>query len=191
MHLRIKLAALAAAGGTAALMLTAAPALAASQAASKAVTGPEIAYGAVYGKPATANNPVIPVTWRGLAYARGVFAGGGGGPPAKGQHHTFATSAGNLVVVVTAAPTNSQSFNLKACHFSYTTYVAFAAVGGKSTGKFAGASGPGAVQVYFAGYGPTYKSGPKKGQCNTSQNAPELAKGAVASFVLSAVLTKS
>ena len=191
MHFRTKLAALAVASGTAALVLTAAPALASSHAANSAVTGPEIAYGAVYGKPATANNPVIPVTWRGLVYARGVFAGGSGGPPAKGQHHTFATSAGKLVVVVTAAPTNSQSFNVKACHFSFTTYVAFAALGGKSTGKFAGTSGPGAVQVYFAGYGPRYKSGPKKGQCNTSQNAPELAKGAVASFLLSAVLTKS
>ena len=45
MHLRIKLAALAMAGGTAALVLTAVPALASSQAASKAVTGPETAYG--------------------------------------------------------------------------------------------------------------------------------------------------
>ena len=39
-----------------------------------------------------------------------------------------------------------------------------------------------------AGYGPRYTSGPKKGQCNMSPNAPELAKGAVASFLLSAVL---
>ena len=189
MHLRIKLAALAMAGGTAALVLTAVPALASSHAASTAVTGPEIAYGAVYGKPATANNPIIPVTWRGLVKARGVFSTNGP-PPAKGQHHTFTTSAGKLAVVVTAAPTNSQSINVKACHFSFTTYVVFAAVPSQSTGKFARTSGPGAVQVYFAGYGPRYKSGPKKGQCNTSPNAPELAKGAVASFLLSAVLTK-
>ena len=40
------------------------------------------------------------------------------------------------------------------------------------------------VVVYFAGYGPRYTSGPKKGQCNTNPNAPELAKGAVASFLL-------
>jgi hypothetical protein len=189
MHLRIKLAALAMAGGTAALVLTAAPALASSHAASTAVTGPEIAHGAVYGKPATANNPVIPVTWRGLVNTHGVFSTNGP-PPTKGQHHTFTTSAGNLAVVVTANPTNSQSFNLKACHFSFTTYVAFAVVGGKSTGAFAGTSGPGAVQVYFAGFGARYTSGPKKGQCNTNQNAPELAKGAVATFLLSAVLTK-
>ena len=184
MKLRIKLAVLAMAGGVAALALTATPAMASSH----AITGPEIAYGAVYGKPATANNPVIPVTWQGLVNAHGVFSTNGP-PPKKGQVHTFSTSAGKLVVVVTAAPTSTQSFNVKACHFAFTTYVAFAVVGGKSTGAFAGDSGPGAVKVYFAGYGPRYKSGPKKGQCNTSQNAPELSKGAVASFLLSAVLT--
>ena len=122
MQLRIKLAALAMAGGTAALVLAGAPALASTH----AVTGPEIAYGAVYGKPATANNPVIPVAWRGLVHAHGVFSTNGPAPK-KGQHHTFTTSAGNLAVVVTANPTNSQSVNVKACHFAFTTRVAFAA----------------------------------------------------------------
>src|SRR5580704_5863046 len=133
MQLRIKLAALAMAGGTAALLLTGAPALASTQAASKAITGPEIAYGAVYGKPATANNPVIPVVWRGLVHAHGVFSPTGP-TPTKGQHHTFTTSAGNLTVVITAKPTNSMSFNLKACHFSFTTRVVFGVLGSQSTG---------------------------------------------------------
>jgi len=157
-------------------------------AGSHAITGPETAYGAVYGKPATANNPVIPLAWRGLVNAKGVFSPNGA-PPAKGQLHTFITSAGNLTAMVTAAPTTSQSINLKTCHFAASTRVVFAVVGGKSTGKFRGASGKGAVKVYFAGYGPKYTSGPKKGQCNTSPNAPELAKGAIASFSLAAVLT--
>jgi hypothetical protein len=190
MQLRTKLAALAMAGGTTALVFSGAPAMASGHAASKPITGPEIAYGVIHGKRATAKNPIIPVAWRGLVSAHGVFSTGGGPPPKKGQHHTFTTSAGNLAVVVTARPTNTQHVNLKACHFSFATYVVFAAVGGKSTGKFAGTSGPGAVQVRFAGFGPRYKSGPKKGQCNTSSNAPELAKGAVASFLLSAVLTR-
>ncbi len=188
MQLRIKFAALAMAGGAVALVLTGAPALASSQAASKAITGPEIAYGVIYGKPATANNPVIPVVWRGLVHAHGVFSPNGPAPK-KGQHHTFTTSAGKLTVVVTAPPTKSQSVNVKACHFAFSTRVVFAVVGGKSTGKFHRASGRGAVKVYFAGYGPRYTSGPKKGQCNTSPNAPELARGAVASFQLDAVLT--
>lgn len=189
MQIRIKLAALAMAGGAAALVLAGAPALASSQPASKAITGPEIAYGAVYGKPATANSPVIPLKWRGLVHAHGVFTPGNGSGPTKGQHHTFITSAGKLVVVVTAKPTNTQSINVKACHFAFTTRVVFAALPGKSTGKFTGAKGRGVVVVHFAGYGPRYTSGPKKGQCNTSPNAPELAKGAVASFLLKAVLT--
>jgi hypothetical protein len=46
------------------------------------------------------------------------------------------------------------------------------------------------VQFHEAGYLPRYPSGKKKGQCNTSPNAPELTKGAVASFTLDAVLTK-
>jgi hypothetical protein len=185
MQLRIKLAALAMAGGTAALVLTGAPALASSQ----AITGPESAYSVLYGKPATANNPIFPVTWRGLVNAHGVFSPTGP-TPTKGQHHTFTTSAGNLTVLVTAPPTSSQSFNPKSCRFSFTTRVVFAAVGSKSTGKFHRASGPGVVVVSGAGYVPRYTSGKHKGQCNTSPNAPELAKGAVASFLLSAVLTK-
>ena len=181
MQLRIRFAALAMAGGAAALVLAGTPAMASSH----AITGPETAYGAVYGKPATANNPVIPVAWRGLVHAHGTFSPNGP-PPAKGQVHTFITSAGNLTAKVTAAPANSQSSNLKTCHFAFSTRVVFAVVGG--TGKFHGASGKGAVKVYFAGYAPRYTSGPKKGQCNTSPNAPELAKGAVASFRLNAVL---
>ncbi len=187
MKLKMRLAALSIAGGAAALVLAGTPALASTHAASKAITGPESAYGVITGKPATANNPVIPAAWRGLVYARSVFSPGGSAPK-KGQHFTFATSAGNLTVRITASPASKQSVNTHACYFSDAVYVDFDVVGSQSTGGFAGTSGPGAVEVYFAGYGPKYKSGPKKGQCN--MNAPELAKGAVASFLLSAVLTK-
>ena len=45
------------------------------------------------------------------------------------------------------------------------------------------------MKVYFAGYVPRYTSGAKKGQCNTSPSAPELTKGAVASFDLGALVT--
>jgi hypothetical protein len=180
MQLRTKLAVLTMAGATAMLALASTPAM-----ASQTVT--ETAYGVVHGAAAAANNPVIPVTWHGLVDAHGVFAPGGG-TPKKGQLHTFVTSAGNLTALVTATPTPAQSSNLKACHFTFSITVPFAAVGGKSTGKFAGASGPGVVKVAGAGYGPRYTSGPHKGQCNTSNNAPELAAGAVESFQLTADL---
>jgi hypothetical protein len=57
----------------------------------------------------------------------------------------------------------------------------------RSTGAFAGAAGPGAVHVYFGAFRPRYTSGQDKGQCNG--NATPLAKGAVASFLASVVLT--
>ena len=189
MHFKMKFAALAMAGAAASLVLAAAPALASSQAAGHASTiTPETAYGAIYGKPATAEFVTIPLSWHGLVNTHGTFAGHGN-PPAKGQQHTFPTAAGNLVGLVTAAPRQGQTFNATTCYFTYTTTVAFSTVPGKSTGKFAGATGPGAVKVYFAGYVPRYTSGPKKGQCNSSPSAPELTKGAVASFDLGAVLT--
>jgi hypothetical protein len=66
-QLRTKLAAV---GGAAALVLAAGvPALASSHTASKPVTGPEAFYGAVHGKKATANNPVIPLKWQGATAA--------------------------------------------------------------------------------------------------------------------------
>ena len=60
-------------------------------------------------------------------------------------------------------------------------------VGSRSTGAFAGASGPGAVQVSFGATAPRFKSGPKKGKCNF-RGRPKT-KGAVASFLGSVVLT--
>jgi hypothetical protein len=192
MQIRMKLAALGVAGGIAALVLAGIPALASSQAnASNSITGPESAYGVIHGKAATANNPTIPVAWRGLVNAHGVFRPGESGPPKKGQLHTFKTSAGNLTVRVVANPTSSQKFNPKACRFSFATYVVFAVLGGRSTGKFAGTSGRGAVEVYGAGFVARFKSGKKKGQCNTSNNAPELTKGAIESFLASIVMTTS
>jgi hypothetical protein len=186
MHFKMKITALAVAGSAAALVLAATPALASSHGTSKAVTGPESAYGVVYGKPATI--PVIPKGWRGLVATHGIFSPRGN-PPKKGQGVTLTTSAGNLVTVVTAPPTSSQTFNLKTCYFTYKTCVAFTAVGRKSTRAFAGVSGPDSVDVYFAGYAPRLTSGPMKGQCSANPNAPELTKGAVASTLLSAVLT--
>jgi hypothetical protein len=79
--------------------------------------------------------------------------------------------------------------NARTCRFSYTARQQFKFVPGKSTGKFAGASGPGAYQVYFAAYAPRYHSGPHKGQCDTANNVQPLAKGAVAKFLAAGVLT--
>lgn len=191
MYCRTKRAALAIAGAAASLVLTATPALASSQTADHAGTiAPEIASGAIYGKPATAQFVSIPLSWKGLVSTHGTFDGRGG-PPVKGTEHAFLTKAGKLMVLVTAPPQENQTFNATTCRFTFTTTVAFGTVPSKSTGKFAGDTGPGAVKVFFAGYVPRYTSGAKKGKCNSSPTAPELTKGAIATFVLSAVLTTS
>jgi hypothetical protein len=179
MHLRTKLAALVMAGGAAVMLASAPPAASAS-----AVT--ETASGAIYGKAAAANNSVIPLTWRGLVNTHGPWAPGG--VPKKGSLIAFTTSAGKVTIEITAKPAIIQNFNPKACHFAATIHVVLAIVGGKSTGKFAGASGAGAATFYAAGYAPKYTSGPHKGQCNNSPNAPTLPNGAVETFQLSAGL---
>jgi hypothetical protein len=181
MQLRTKLAALATVGATAVLTLASTPAMASSQTITETVSG------AIYGNAAIANHPVVPVVWRGLVNTRGDFTPGGSAPK-KGQKYTFTTVAGTFTVVITARPPAVQSVSLKACHFSSTTRVVFAAF--KGSGKFAGISGTGVAEVIDAGYGPTYTSGPHKGQCNTSPSAPELAKGAVESFHMSADLKR-
>ena len=150
MHRNTKLSTLAIAGGTATLVLTAAPVLASTH-TSRPITGPESAYGVIHGKPAAASVPRIPLAWRGLVRASGVFSGHGHAPK-KGHQARLNTSAGNLTMLFAAQPSSTRTFNPRSCHFTATTYVVFAEMGGESTGKFAGTTGPGAVKVRFAGY---------------------------------------
>jgi hypothetical protein len=182
MHFRMKLAALCVAGGTVVLVLAGTPALASSHASAKTRTGPEVISGMVTGKAAVAKAPKIPLTFQGVVSARGVVSLGS----SKSKMHTLPSSAGKFTVLATGKQ-SSQTANKKTCQFTFTQDVTVTVVGSKSTGAFAGASGPGAAQIYFAAFEPRFKSGPHKGQCNGK--APPLAKGAVASFLASAVLT--
>jgi hypothetical protein len=191
-RLKLALGALTMAGGTAAVVLAGVPALASPHAASphpasaKTRTGPEVISGSVTGKRANANTPHIPLRLRGVVGARdaGFVLGNG-----HGNSHTLLTSAGKLAVRGIGQQQVSQKANFKTCHATYTVRQTFKVVGSKSTGAFAGASGPGAYQIYFAAFYPRYTSGKHKGQCNTSNNARPLNRGAVASFLASAVLT--
>lgn len=182
-------AALAAAGGIAALLLAGVPALASTHsaaAAAKTTTGPEVVQGAVHGKKANANVPHIPLTLHGVVNTTypGFALGSGGG-----NNHVLATKAGRLAVHGLGKQQQSQTANMKTCHVTFTIRQPFTVVTGKSTGAFAGASGPGAYQVLFSAFFPRYHSGPHKGQCNTSNSAKPLNKGAYASFLASVVLT--
>jgi hypothetical protein len=186
MQLKMKLVAVAVAG-TATIGLAGAPALASSQpGAGTGRTGPEVIAGAVHGKQALLNAPVIPLRLAGVVNTRSVVNLGGRGPH-KGATKTLRTGAGNLTVMVTRRPQNTRSLNAKTCRFSFSTDIRVTVVGGKSTGAFASASGPGAVQVTFAATAPRFTSGPNKGQCNF-RGRPKT-KGAVASFLGSLVLT--
>jgi hypothetical protein len=188
MQFRIKLAAMAVAGAASVAMVAGAPALASSHAsAGQAVTGPEAISGTVHGKAALAKTPRIPLQWQGLVTTKSIVSLGGGGGAHKGAVKTLTSPAGNLTVTVSSKPTKSESFNTKTCQLSFAQDIPVSVLGSKSTGAFAGASGPGAVQVQFAATAPRYKSGPKKGQCNP--NGKPIAKTAVANFLASVVLT--
>lgn len=185
MQFRIKFAAVAMAVASVTLA-AGVPALASSQAAARAVTGPEVIAGAVHGKKALANATIIPLLWRGVVNTHSVINLGGKGPH-KGSLKTFGSPAGKLTVRITRKPHTSQSFNTGTCRLSFKEEIVLRVVGSKSTGAFAGASGPGAVQVFFAARAPRFKSGPQKGQCNP--NGQPRVKGAVATFLASLVLT--
>lgn len=187
MQVRMKFATLTVAGATAALVLAGTPVLASSHAnaktKTKTSTGPEVISGAVTGKAAVANAPKIALTFRGVVYARGAIILSGN---SKSKTHTLSSSAGKFTVLGTGTQ-SSQTANKKTCRFTFTQDVTYHVLGGKSTGTFAGASGPGAARILFSAYEPRFKSGSHKGQCNG--NATPLSKGAVASFLASTVLT--
>lgn len=188
MQLRAKFAATAIAGGMAMSLAAGMPALASTHVSARpAITGPEVISGTVHGLKALVNNPIIPLRFFGLVKTHSVINLGGGGGPHKGNLKTLKTPRGNLTVKVTAKPTRRQGFNTKTCRFSFAADIPLAVVGGKSTGAFAGASGPGAAQVSFSAKAPRFKTGPHKGQCNPK--GKPIAKTAVANFLASLVLT--
>ena len=187
MQLRTKLAAITVGGAASVALVAGGPALASTHSgAGQARSGPEVIAGAVHGAKALVNATVFPLRWQGLVRTHSVIKLGGGGPH-KGSFKTLRSPAGNLTVMVTGKPHGSQSFDPKSCRFTFAQDIPLTVVGSKSSGAFAGASGPAAVQVSFGATAPRFKSGPKKGQCNPK--GKPIGKTAVARFLLSAVLT--
>jgi hypothetical protein len=178
----VRIGGIVAAASVALTLASVGPAFASS--AAKTMTGPEAVSGAAHGKAAVANVTPLPLTLAGVVATtdHGFTLGPGGG-----NTHTLMTKAGDLTVTGTGKQLNTQTMNTKTCHFSYTSRQQFRFVPGKSTGKFAGATGPGAYQISFAAYEPRFTSGKHKGECNG--NAEPLVKGAVATFLAAGVLT--
>lgn len=183
----LRIGGIVAAAGTALTLATVGPAFASTafaSSATKTMTGPEVVSGSAHGAAAVANVTPMPLTLVGLvATSEPGFKLGSGG----GNTHTLMTKAGDLTVTGTGKQTATQSMNPATCYFTYTATQTFKFVPGKSTGKFAGASGPGAYQIHFAAFQPRFTSGKHKGECNA--NANPLAKGAVATFLAAGVLT--
>jgi hypothetical protein len=171
----------------AALLLAGGGLAVASAIGHPSVTGPEVVSGVVHGRAALANTPHIPLTLVGVVPTseHGFVLGNG---PAN-RTHILTTRAGKLAVKPKGAQHSSQTVNQKTCRISFTIRQQFTFVPGLSTGAFAGATGPGAYQIGFAAFVPRLTSGPHKGQCNLSNNAVPLAKGAVAAFLAAGVIT--
>jgi hypothetical protein len=149
-------------------------------------TGPEVVSGSAHGKAAIANVTPIPLTLAGVVATtdHGFTLGPGGG-----NTHTLSTAAGKLTVTGFGKTETSQTMSSTTCYFTCTSRQQFTFIPGKSTGRFAGATGPGAYQIFFGAYAPRYTSGKHKGQCDTASNVEPLAKGAVATFLAAGVLT--
>ena len=186
MHrLRPKIGVLGGLACAATLLLGAAPAMASTNHSRRPVTGPEVVYGAVHGKEANATAPRIPLRLWGVVHTTDpTFVLGGGHP-----RHTLNTGKGRLTVLATGKPSHVLRANPRTCRESYTQRGRFRVLGGQSTGEFAGASGRGASQIYFAAFAPRYTHGPRKGMCDFASNTPR-SHGAVASLLASIVLTR-
>jgi hypothetical protein len=180
----MKAIAIAMAGGIAALVLAGMPALASSHAAaSRSVTGPEVLTGTVHGHQAVVGYPKIPLRLRGVVTAHGSVV--------LVQTQSVVKTPAGILFADTAGRQQKPvvSRNSTTCRAQATVYLTGKVNGRRSTGAFAGASGPFAMQVYFAAYEPRYTSGQHKGQCNFSGNVQPLSKGAVASVLTSVVIT--
>jgi len=174
------------AAGAALVLAGSGLAIASSSAAAK-ITGPEVLSGSVRGKAALANDPHIPLAIVGAVVTtdRGFVLGN---TPAN-KPHTVTTPVGKLTVKPIGKQAQTSSVDPRTCRASFALRQKFTFDPGLSTGKFAGATGPGAYQLSFTATVPRYTSGKNKGQCNPNGNP--LAKGAVASFLVAGVITVS
>jgi hypothetical protein len=175
------LAALAVAAGTGTFVLAGGTALAAPAGAGGSITGPETISGTVRGEAALANVTIIPLKFQGIVVTTGKIDLGS-------QSNTLTTAVGKLVVDKTGTQ-QSQTANSTTCRETYTNYVTVTFLGAKSTGSFAGVTGPGAAEIFFAAIAPRYTSGTHKGECNFSNNAQPGPNGALVEFLAAGVFT--
>jgi hypothetical protein len=162
-------------GATAITLTATLPASAATQ-GNRGPVKYEWINGTLTGKGALANAPVVPLQLTGAVNTRGFINLGGTSSIAK-----IPTLKGTLTVQH-GNPTPPPALNYRTCRVTYTITTWYKVVGGKSTGAFWGATGNGTAVVAFSSIAPRYAHGPKRGQCNFSQNAKPLPYGAYVTF---------
>ena len=173
--LKVKVGILTAAGAAMAVLLSGGAALASPHIPyPRTITGPEAIYGKVFGRAANAPKPIIPVTLVGVVNTRGFVIGSGG------RFHTLPTKVGKLFVLDVGRPQVTQTADFRKCYATFTLRQVARVVGG--TGAFWHAFGPAAYQVYHAAFYPRIR-----GKCLFK--APPFSRGAVLSFLGTAVLT--
>ena len=106
--------------------------------------------------------------------------------PEKYELYTIHTAVGDLAVTLASAGTTTGGLkSATTCLYVLTTAVPFTVDGANSTGRFAGATGPGTAVVVSSGDDPKLGDG----TCNTSREVPPSAATAVATFAATIKLT--
>jgi hypothetical protein len=126
------------------------------------------------------NTPVAPILITGAIgdYGKSVTMDKDGKPDNNGNYVKVGLRKGTFEVNATQlnAVTNhaTPTVNTTTCSFSFSGTGPVTLFNG--TGLYAGISGTARITVSFAVIGPSYTSGPKKGQCNMRENIQPLAQ---------------
>jgi hypothetical protein len=132
--------------------------------------------GFLTGPGALANAPVVPLQLSGAVNTHGSINLGGNASvsPIRTFRGTLTVRHGN--------PNPPPQLNPRTCRITETISTSYQVVGHQSSGVFRGAQGYGRAVVVFSVIAPRYTSGPRRGQCNFSQNAQPEPFGASISF---------
>jgi hypothetical protein len=146
------------------------------------VSGTETITGHVTGTAAIANAPTIALKLTGPVATTSAITLNG----SSSKIATFRTPAGDLVVSHTRGSNSGRLLSASTCKFVGTTSgVSYTVLGGRSTGKFAGAVGHGTAAIVFGGNLPKTSSG----KCDTSNSAVPTVNTAYATFTARGPLT--
>ena len=152
---------------------------------SASASGTETINGKLAGPAVTANNSTFHLVFTGPVATTASTALSG--TVTKGESFTFHTAAGDLAITFGATgAAQGTLMSTRTCLAVITETVPFTVDGGKSTGKFAGATGTGKATLRASGDLPRLSSG----TCNErTSGQPFIPKTAAATFTATMKLT--